>query len=503
MAAALFNTGWMSLTRLIWVIAAVVPALIPPACWGADDYERWYTLEMGGKRAGYMHAQQSTADGHITTSTKIVVQLGRGDAAVGISMEGTFVETADGKPVSMESVQRLGKAPVTTRYTFTPKALEIESDQAGQVTKATKPLPEGTWLTPAAAGEYVKQRLEAGASEIVVRTIDPMSGPNPATITRKAIGRERVEAMGKSVEGYRCVSISSEAPGVESVEFLDEHGIPVRSNASMGVISVTIVASTKERALAKSEGPEMMVRTFVKPNRAIENPRELRKARYALTLPDKEIPNLPSSGAQHAEVTDGKAVVTIDADARHDAPADDLKDAAFRTPSPFLNSEDVLVKELTTKALAGAGARPFEQAEAIRRFVRDHIQQKDLGVGFASASEVARSGRGDCTEHATLLAAMLRAAGIPSRVASGLVYADQFAGEREIFGYHMWAQGLIEVDGHHSWLDFDAALGDRRFDATHIALATSALPDVDATNALSALIPLIGRIQIRVESTEP
>ena len=50
---------------------------------------------------------------------------------------------------------------------------------------------------------------------------------------------------------------------------------------------------------------------------------------------------------------------------------------------------------------------------------------------------------------------------------------------------------------------FRIGLGDRRFDATHISLATSALPDLDATNALSALIPLIGRIQIRVESTEP
>src|SRR5690349_3934741 len=135
MAAAVFNIGLVCLTRLIWILAAAVPALMSPACWGADDYERWYTLEMGGKRAGYMHALQKTAEGQITTSTKIVVQLGRGDAAVGISMEGSFVETADGKPVSMESVQRLGKAPVTTRYTFTPKGLEVESDQAGQVTK--------------------------------------------------------------------------------------------------------------------------------------------------------------------------------------------------------------------------------------------------------------------------------------------------------------------------------------------------------------------------------
>ena len=39
---------------------------------------------------------------------------------------------------------------------------------------------------------------------------------------------------------------------------------------------------------------------------------------------------------------------------------------------------------------------------------------------------------------------MLRADGIPARVASGLVYADGFLGSRDIFGWHMWTQALID-----------------------------------------------------------
>ena len=43
-----------------------------------------------------------------------------------------------------------------------------------------------------------------------------------------------------------------------------------------------------------------------------------------------------------------------------------------------------------------------------------------------------------------LLAAMLRAAEIPSRVAVGVIYVERFAGERDVFGYHMWTQALID-----------------------------------------------------------
>ena len=39
--------------------------------------------------------------------------------------------------------------------------------------------------------------------------------------------------------------------------------------------------------------------------------------------------------------------------------------------------------------------------------------EKDLSVGFATAADVARTAQGDCTEHAVLLAALLRASDIP------------------------------------------------------------------------------------------
>jgi transglutaminase-like putative cysteine protease len=99
-----------------------------------------------------------------------------------------------------------------------------------------------------------------------------------------------------------------------------------------------------------------------------------------------------------------------------------------------------------------------------------------------------------------LLAALLRAAGIPSRTVTGLVYADGFVGQRNIFGYHMWTQAwLRDGDDRGRWLDLDATIDEEHpFDATHIAMALSAQENDAMTNDLVAMLPVIGRLSIRV-----
>jgi transglutaminase-like putative cysteine protease len=53
---------------------------------------------------------------------------------------------------------------------------------------------------------------------------------------------------------------------------------------------------------------------------------------------------------------------------------------------------------------------------------------------FSSAVETLNAGFGDCGEHSVLLAALLRAAGIPARVVMGLVYMESGKG----YYYHAW-----------------------------------------------------------------
>jgi transglutaminase-like putative cysteine protease len=69
---------------------------------------------------------------------------------------------------------------------------------------------------------------------------------------------------------------------------------------------------------------------------------------------------------------------------------------------------------------------------------------------FSNALETLDAGFGDCGEHAVLLGALLRAAGIPARVVLGLVYVES----KKAYMYHAWVMAHAG-----EWVFTDAALG--------------------------------------------
>ncbi len=159
----------------------------------------------------------------------------------------------------------------------------------------------------------------------------------------------------------------------------------------------------------------------------------------------------------------------------------------------MVNARDPLVVKLARAAARGAGDDVGERAEAMRRLVSQRIGKKDLQTAFASAAETARTRQGDCSEHAVLLCAMLRAEAIPARVATGLVYIDQFDGSGGQFGWHMWTQALIEG----RWIDLDATLP-VAFHAGHILTGVTSLADGAGGAELASMLLLVGNIEVQV-----
>ena len=167
--------------------------------------------------------------------------------------------------------------------------------------------------------------------------------------------------------------------------------------------------------------------------------------------------------------------------------------------SPTVDINDSRIKRLARKAVKGANT-PAEKADALRKFVTDYIEHKSMDVGFATASEVARSKQGDCSEHGVLLAALARAAGLPARGVSGIVEVPQgyLTEDQNAFGYHMWAQ--VYIDGQ--WVDIDGALRQTECDATHIALSLMPLNEEGMIDSLMSLIPLLGRLELKIISVK-
>jgi len=111
--------------------------------------------------------------------------------------------------------------------------------------------------------------------------------------------------------------------------------------------------------------------------------------------------------------------------------------------------------------------------------------------GMLTAKEALERGCGDCTEHSVLLAAILRARGIPARLAAGIAY---IGGQ---FGFHMW--NLAWIGGE--WLPVDATFGYAPIPADRITMALVGADD-KVENVAASLLPALGKLEITVEKSE-
>jgi transglutaminase-like putative cysteine protease len=236
-------------------------------------------------------------------------------------------------------------------------------------------------------------------------------------MSRRDIRADTEVVGGRTIQTHLSRSSMSNMPDVEFTEEFDVNAEVVRTETVLGGIQIETRLADEASALAPIEGgAEVMVSTLVSPSRPIENARHAGRASFLLSVKNGTLPELPETGSQRVErVNPKQARVHIDAHTPIPAAEADLADARFTASSLFCRADDEEIKRLTERATRNAGEDPAARAEAIRRFVHSYLNRKSLDVGFASASETARSRAGDCSEHAVLLAAMLRANGIPAR----------------------------------------------------------------------------------------
>lgn len=168
------------------------------------------------------------------------------------------------------------------------------------------------------------------------------------------------------------------------------------------------------------------------------------KLRQAAPLTPEELAELPLTGEPNAEV------------------------APYLQPSPLLQFKDPLFDGLMRRLAPRSGATRWELAQHVTHFVFEWITDKDYSVGFASALEVVRTPRGDCTEHGVLAVALLRKLGVPARGAVGWVALDR------TLGPHFWVEVLIKG----RWIPIDPTFDQAPASAFRLKLGETDLADL-------------------------
>jgi len=230
----------------------------------------------------------------------------------------------------------------------------------------------------------------------------------------------------------------------------------VREEGSLGF---TLERESRERALAGGEGAlvpvDLVAETRIPLDARIDDPRNA--AHLALRLGGEAATRVPSEPPrQRLDATR----LTIEREAvPASVPLGQVPGAVaeYVEPAPFIEADDPAIVK-TAHAIVGSQRNAVAAARALVGWVNDNLEQVPT-VGVPDAREVLAFRRGDCNEHAVLLAALARAAGIPARVVAGVVY------QNGAFYYHAWDE--VWLGG---WVSADAIFRQLPADATHVKL---------------------------------
>jgi len=170
-------------------------------------------------------------------------------------------------------------------------------------------------------------------------------------------------------------------------------------------------------------------------------------------------------------------------------------DARYLADSPLLGLNDPSIDGLLARLGAGKGATRWELACLVNTFVFNHIRDKGLEVGFASAFDVAKNPSGDCTEHAVLMVALLRRLGVPARAALG--WAGLEVGGEASLGLHSWVEAKIG----NRWIPFDPTFDQCPAGAFRVASSNSDLASI-AELVWDACPPLDTALGVRAAPIE-
>lgn len=414
----------MRALALLVVALLASPAVVVAR--GAEQELRYQqlALAMGGHEVGTTSARDvKTASGYRFERVS-ELSLTRGAATLEMTTKTVSFTDAQLRPLRYRFEKKDASGTAVSEGEVKGGELVIRTTQAGATVESRVPLKDG--LTFASAFEHrVHSSLAALADSGKTLTLPVLVEDMGAVTPMEA----RVTREG---EGY---VITTRIAGMESVDRVDAAGRTVLSRTpAIDAVAYPVGAPPPEDV--KPGAVDLLSRsTWSAPRLATA----VKRVRYRIHTPDAKAFAVPEDARQKVVARTDKYVeveVTSAPSRKGQLSFDERRRMTAATP--YEPIADARLKETVAKVTKGA-ASEREKVSRLVEFVFRHVEQKALDRGYAPALATLESGRGDCTEHSVLLSALLRSAGIPTRLVDGVIVDGGRA------GYHEWVE--VQVDG--------------------------------------------------------
>lgn len=438
--------------------------------------ESWMNITQNAQKIGYLRRSTRATDTGFRFSETLFMQIN----TMGIVQPLTVRTEADLNADRTLSSFRFELGSSLFRFTargeITGRSLTVRIGAPGSETTTQIALSEALYLGGSILESIGAAELKPGQGRMMP-VFDPASlGQRPVRVT--FLGEEIMTVMEQRRPAKK---LSVEFMGMKQFAWVGEDGAVLREE---GILGIVLEKVSRERALAGLEGAvsaDLTEIAAIPSPRPIEDPETLQSLKIRLSgLPEQSL--LLNGGRQVYR----SGLLTVRRESQNEpvgpvAPADrDL--TAFLRATPFIQSEHPKVKEKLTEIISPGDADGVK-AEKILTWIHRNLEKRPV-LSVPNALETMEKRIGDCNEHAVLLAAFARAAGIPADVEAGLVYL------RGRFYYHAW--NILFLKDRGGWVTADSVLGQMPADVTHIRFIRGG-----ADHQLD-LVGLIGKVKLEI-----
>lgn len=242
--------------------------------------------------------------------------------------------------------------------------------------------------------------------------------------------------------------------GAKNCSWIDKNGEILKETGMLGLSMEKVSLEEAKKGIAKDGNIDFTEIASIPANLKIDKAEELNQIKIAV-----------SGIAGHSLHLNGDRqqyhgnILTITKEQIPSILKEPARDAypAFLNQTPLVQTGHPQIKDQLNKIIRPDDS-PQEKVRKIVGWVYRNIDKKPV-LSVPNALEVLQNRQGDCNEHAVLVAALLRTAGIPTQIETGLIYL------RGKWYYHAWNAVWLG-----KWISVDAVFNQIPADVTHIRL---------------------------------
>ena len=437
---------------------------------GISESDTWMAIYHGDDKIGFTHSRvMQQSDGYVVVENAVMNLRAIGSVhKISTDIVGRLNEDASLR--SFVFVLDSGMIRFEARGRVEGKQLVLNTGFDGEERESKIELNQTPFLSVGLWPHLAKQGLHVG-DRYQLSLFDPsIMAQRPVDVT--IVGRENMVLDGRKWEALKVKTVFA---GSEVFAWIGPNGERLKEEGFMGLRMVKTTEEDARTGIQSQPEDDITELASVPSNKTLPEPAHLVYLKVKLNGIDLEGLDF-NGGRQH--LTD--SVLEITRESGEPRQGDDKGQfAAYLKAGPFIQSDHPKIKALVDQ-IVGPETDDAKKARAIFDWVYQSLEKRAT-VSVPNALDTLRIRAGDCNEHAMLLAALLRAAGIPAKVCVGLVYT------RGRFYYHAWNELYLGT-----WITADALMGQMPADVTHIKFVEGAL------DRQAEMLRVIGRVRLTI-----